>query len=131
MTGFFNVPSDQELRHQEMTNFMKEFLLTNLKQAIQEVEFIASTEKEREYRVRKEDIEAIALRAATEFCLILDHPEFLFNEVYSLFQEGGLEKSFVKCLAGFFKSGKLRHVVMSDGFIRRIIQYFESEQEFE
>jgi hypothetical protein len=73
----------------------------------------------------------MALRSATEFCLIIGNPEFLFKDVYALFLEGGLEKSFVRCLAGFFKSGKLRDVVISDGFIRRIIQYYENEAEFD
>lgn len=37
----------------------------------------------------------------------------------------------MRCLADFFKSGKLRNVVISDAFIRRIIQYYESEAEYE
>ena len=110
---------------------MQDFLIQNLKKALKDIDFIGSNEKEREYSVVKEDIETMALRSATEFCLIIERPEFLFGDVYALLQENGLEKSFVRCLAGFFKSGKLRHVVMSDGFIRRIIQYYESESEFD
>jgi len=46
MTGFFNVPGEQHLRQLEMTNFMKDFLLKNIKQAIKEIYHFSSSEKE-------------------------------------------------------------------------------------
>ena len=85
MTGFFNVPGEQHLRQQEMTNFMKDFLLKNLQQAIKEIDHLSSTENELNHGVKKEDIEVIALQTATEFCLIIGKPELIFNDIYVLF----------------------------------------------
>lgn len=110
-----------------MANYMKDFLLLNLKSALDELLYLISSEKEREYKISKADVETIIIRAATEYCLIIKQPSFLFREVYNFLQQGGLEKSFIKCLAAFFKSGRLREILMSDSFIKKILQYCEEE----
>ena len=40
MTGFFNVPADIDQRKKEMTNFMQDFLIENLRKALKDIDFI-------------------------------------------------------------------------------------------
>jgi hypothetical protein len=64
---------------------MKDFLVQNLKQALHEIEQIGQNEIVRDYELNKDDIETITLKTATEFCLIIGKPEFLFSDIYALF----------------------------------------------
>ena len=64
------------------------------------------------------------LRVATEFCIRVGAIDHLFGELFLMFAEAGMEQRYFQNLDAFILSGKLRHVIIPEQILQRLLEYY-------
>ena len=59
-----------------------------------------------------------------EFCIQIGAIDHLFNELFPMFAEAGLEQKFFQNLDAFILSGKLKDAYIPEHILQRIIDYY-------
>jgi len=72
-------------------------------------------------------VQSKTLRVATEFCIKVGAIDHLFNELFEMFAEAGIEQRYFENLEAFILSGKLKNIVIPDEILTRLIQYYRQK----
>lgn len=67
------------------------------------------------------------LRVATEFCIRIGAPDFLFGELFTMFAEGGVEQRYFENLDTFILSGKLKTTVIPVKLLQRLLAVYRQK----
>ena len=106
--GLAGLPDQKEKRELLLREHMKQILISNITACIREFQ-------------EGECVSHKTLRVATEFCIRVGAPEFLFGKLFTMFAEGGVEQRYFENLDAFILSGKLKSVVVPPKLLQRIL----------
>lgn len=104
LKGYAQVPDEKEIREALLKPYMKDLVKTSIDTVI-----LKFSQKGREAVVvdgsTDYQADAIAIKVAIEFCLNIGATDFLFTEIFALFESKGLRPKLISNLEPFIISG--------------------------
>jgi len=83
LKGYAQVPDEKDLRERLLQPYMKDLLKQSITTVIHQFKNKSSSAKETKTEF---EADSIAIKVAIEFCLNIAATEFLFKDIFSLFQ---------------------------------------------
>lgn len=69
----------------------------------------------------------IAIKVSIEFCLSINSTFFLFNDLYQMFTQAGLESKFLSSLEPFLLQGAFKKVYIPEPIIKKVLHRYEEK----
>jgi hypothetical protein len=111
MVGLAGLPDQREKREVMLRERMKDLLRQNIDACIKEFQ-------------EGQCVSKTTLRVATEFCIRVGAIDHLFGELFQMFAEAGMEQRYFQALDAFILSGALKHQVVPDHILQRLIDFY-------
>lgn len=116
--GYSGVPDEKLAREKEMRPYLKNLLKDSIQQVI--FQYKGDRKENTQY-----EASTIALKVSIEFCINIHSIEFLFSDLYEIFQLNNLEDKFLLTLEPFILAGHLRKEILPHEKVRKLIDLYE------
>lgn len=114
LIGLAGIPDHKDTREALMREEMKDLLRENIDSCIREFQ-------------EGQMVSNKTLRVALEFCIRVGAIDHLFDEMFIMFAEAGMEQKFFENLEPFILSGKFKNTKIPKKILVRMLEFYRQK----
>ena len=128
LKGYVMLPDEKDVREALLKAFMKDLLKSSISEQIQKLGIKDYGSSTRGAAKSDYEPEAIAIKVTIEFCLNIGAVDFLFLEMFELFDSCGLRPKLFSNLEPFIISGQFKKEVIPEQILSDFLDHFGANQ---